>query len=109
MAGAPLIAPGAIERVYRNEAGRVLATLIRLVGDFELAEEGLQDAFRASGRSLLALCVCERVGSPRRMKLVAAEYGGPVTTLIFDDGVHIVNNVWYKARPAVADWLSDTL
>lgn len=34
-----------IEAVFRNEAGRVLATLIRLVGDFELAEEGMQDAF----------------------------------------------------------------
>lgn len=37
-----------IEPVFRNEAGRVLATLIRLVGDFELAEEGLQDAFAAA-------------------------------------------------------------
>ena len=35
----------AIEAVFRHEAGRVLATLIRLVGDFELAEEGMQDAF----------------------------------------------------------------
>ena len=34
-----------IEAVFRHEAGRVLATLIRLVGDFELAEEGMQDAF----------------------------------------------------------------
>ena len=38
----------AIEVVYRDEAGRVLATLIRLVGDFELAEEGAQDAFEAA-------------------------------------------------------------
>jgi RNA polymerase sigma-70 factor (ECF subfamily) len=34
-----------VESVFRNEAGRVLATLIRLVGDFELAEEAAQDAF----------------------------------------------------------------
>jgi RNA polymerase sigma-70 factor, ECF subfamily len=33
-----------IEPLFRSEAGRVLATLIRLVGDFELAEEALQDA-----------------------------------------------------------------
>ncbi|HVW93971.1 MAG TPA: DUF6596 domain-containing protein [Devosia sp.] len=38
----------AIEAVYRGEAGRVLATLIRLLGDFELAEEGAQDAFAAA-------------------------------------------------------------
>ncbi len=37
-----------IETVFRNEAGRVLATLIRLVGDFELAEEALQDAAAAA-------------------------------------------------------------
>jgi RNA polymerase sigma-70 factor (ECF subfamily) len=47
VAGEP-IASLAIEPVFRNEAGRVLATLIRLVGDFELAEEGLQDAFAAA-------------------------------------------------------------
>jgi RNA polymerase sigma-70 factor (ECF subfamily) len=43
-----LIEHSAIESVYRREAGRVLATLIRLVGDFELAEEGAQDAFEAA-------------------------------------------------------------
>jgi RNA polymerase sigma-70 factor (ECF subfamily) len=37
-----------IETIYREESRRVLATLIRLLGDFELAEEGLQDAFRAA-------------------------------------------------------------
>src|SRR5215831_672996 len=39
------MSPGEIERVFRDEAGRVLATLIRMVGDFDLAEDGLQDAF----------------------------------------------------------------
>ncbi len=38
----------ATESVFRTEAGRVLATLIRLLGDFELAEEGLQDALAAA-------------------------------------------------------------
>ena len=37
--------PGEIEKTFRDEAGRALATLIRLVGDFDLAEEVLQDAF----------------------------------------------------------------
>jgi RNA polymerase sigma-70 factor (ECF subfamily) len=36
---------GDIEAIFRNEAGRALATLIRLVGDFDLAEDALQDAF----------------------------------------------------------------
>ena len=40
--------PGDIEAIFRNEAGRALATLIRLVGDFDLAEDALQDAFAAA-------------------------------------------------------------
>ena len=37
-----------IELAFRNESGRVLATLIRLLGDFELAEDAMQDAFAAA-------------------------------------------------------------
>jgi RNA polymerase sigma-70 factor, ECF subfamily len=37
--------PGEIEKIFRDEAGRALATLIRLVGDFDLAEDALQEAF----------------------------------------------------------------
>ncbi len=37
-----------IEEVFRREAGRVLATLIRLLGDFDLAEEAQQEAFAAA-------------------------------------------------------------
>ena len=37
-----------IETVYRSESRRVLATLIRLLGDFDAAEEALHDAFRAA-------------------------------------------------------------
>jgi len=35
----------AVERLFREESGRVLAALIRSVGDFDLAEEAVQDAF----------------------------------------------------------------
>jgi RNA polymerase sigma-70 factor (ECF subfamily) len=34
-----------IERLHREESGRILAPLIRLVGDFDLAEEMLQEAY----------------------------------------------------------------
>ena len=37
-----------VDTVYRTESRRVLATLIRLLGDFDLAEEALHDAFRAA-------------------------------------------------------------
>ena len=40
---------------------------------------------------------------------VAAAVRGPNLLEVFDDGVHVCNNVWYKARPFIADWLSDTL
>src|SRR6476646_8121677 len=42
------ITPAEIEKTFRDEAGRALATLIRLVGDFDLAEDALQDAFAAA-------------------------------------------------------------
>jgi RNA polymerase sigma-70 factor (ECF subfamily) len=37
-----------VEAVYRTDSRRVLATLIRLLGDFDLAEEALHDAFAAA-------------------------------------------------------------
>ncbi len=37
-----------IETVYRRDARRVFATLVRLLGDFDLAEEALHEAFRAA-------------------------------------------------------------
>src|SRR6187399_2606193 len=38
----------AVDTVYRTESRRVLATLIRLLGDFDLAEEAMHDAFAAA-------------------------------------------------------------
>src|SRR5258708_30935280 len=38
----------AVDGVYRTESRRILATLIRLLGDFDLAEEALHDAFTAA-------------------------------------------------------------
>ncbi|MEO8089876.1 MAG: RNA polymerase sigma factor [Gemmatimonadales bacterium] len=37
-----------VDALFRTESRRVLATLIRLLGDFDLAEEALQDAFSAA-------------------------------------------------------------
>lgn len=37
-----------LDSIYRSESRRVLATLIRLLGDFEIAEDALHDAFRAA-------------------------------------------------------------
>jgi RNA polymerase sigma-70 factor (ECF subfamily) len=37
-----------VERIYRAESRRVFATLVRLLGDLDLAEEALSEAFRAA-------------------------------------------------------------
>src|SRR6187401_214429 len=42
------IARGAVDAIYRAESRRVFATLVRLLGDFDLAEEALHEAFRAA-------------------------------------------------------------
>src|SRR5512143_4277131 len=34
-----------VDRLFREEQGRAVATLIRVLGDFDLAEEAVQDAF----------------------------------------------------------------
>src|SRR3989454_4699722 len=43
--GMPLDAATAVDAVYRSDWGRIVATLIRIVGDFDLAEEAAQEAF----------------------------------------------------------------
>src|SRR5215471_7625952 len=67
MPGAP-DAVEAVSTIYAEESRRILATLIRLLGDFDTAEEALHDAFRA------ALEQWPREGVPRnpRSWLVSA-------------------------------------
>jgi RNA polymerase sigma-70 factor (ECF subfamily) len=48
-----------LEQVFREEYGRIIATLIRQSGSFDLAEEALNEAFVAAAESW------ERDGSPR--------------------------------------------
>jgi RNA polymerase sigma-70 factor (ECF subfamily) len=37
-----------VDAIYHSDSRRILATLIRLLGDFDLAEEALQEAFTAA-------------------------------------------------------------
>jgi RNA polymerase sigma-70 factor (ECF subfamily) len=53
-------APFVVERVFRAESGRILATLIGVIGDFSLAEDALQDAL------VDALRQWPRTGVPRQ-------------------------------------------
>ena len=60
-----MIAATEIARLFRDEYGRLLATLIRLLRDFELAEESLQEAFAT------AVASWPRGGVPSRAARVA--------------------------------------
>jgi RNA polymerase sigma-70 factor (ECF subfamily) len=42
------MANAALEQLYREDYGRIVAAVIRLVGDFDLAEESIHDAFAAA-------------------------------------------------------------
>ena len=44
----PIDAANAVESVYRSDWGRIVAALISLLGDFDLAEEYAQEAFAAA-------------------------------------------------------------
>ena len=44
-ANAPAGDTRALARVFREESGRVVATLVRLFGDIDIAEEMVQEAF----------------------------------------------------------------
>ncbi len=51
----------------------------------------------------------DKASPPEHAHRVAAEVKGPRTTLVFEDGVHVCNNLQHVVRPLIADWLADTL
>ena len=63
--------PSEIDKIFRDEAGRALATLIRLVGDFDLAEDALQDAFAVA---LERWSACEIPDNPRAWLVNVAKH-----------------------------------
>ena len=40
--------PALLDEIYRSDGRRILSTLIRLLGDFDTAEEAMHDAFAAA-------------------------------------------------------------
>ncbi len=84
------------------DGGRVGVAGISYGGLFAIRTAAVDDRVRVYGGN--------DPGSPlSQAERIATEYGGPVTTVIYPDGVHTLNNVWNVARPLVADWLADTL
>ena len=60
----PASATDEIARVFREESGRAVATLVRLLGDIDVAEEAVQDAFAVA---VAALAGRRRAAQPRRL------------------------------------------
>ncbi|MGC2660661.1 MAG: RNA polymerase sigma factor [Bryobacteraceae bacterium] len=59
---APEQVRGSLESLYRAESGRILATLVRLLGDFDLAEDAMHEAFAA------ALNLWQKTGIPESQR-----------------------------------------
>ncbi|MBI4205012.1 MAG: alpha/beta fold hydrolase [Betaproteobacteria bacterium] len=51
----------------------------------------------------------DKASPPEHAHRVAAEVKGPKTTLVFEDGVHVCNNLHHIVRPLIADWVADHL
>ena len=51
----------------------------------------------------------DRASPPEHAQRVEAEAKGPTTTVVYEDGVHVCNNLWYEARPLVGRWLAREL
>jgi RNA polymerase sigma-70 factor (ECF subfamily) len=68
---APSCSRESVEAIYRAESRRVFATLVRLLGDFDLAEEALHDAFAAALEQWLKSGV---PGNPRAWLVSAGRF-----------------------------------
>jgi len=51
----------------------------------------------------------DKASPPEHAYRVEKEVKGPTTTLVFDEGVHVCNNLHHVVRPLIADWLADHL
>jgi dienelactone hydrolase len=51
----------------------------------------------------------DKASPPEHAYRVEKEVKGPATTIVFEDGVHVCNNLHHIVRPLIADWLSDRL
>ena len=60
-----------LDQIYRTERGRVLASLIRLLGGFDLAEEALAEAFLAAAQQWPRTGI-QRLAVPSRSRISAS-------------------------------------
>jgi len=90
-----------LERIFQAESRAVLATLIRLLGDFDLAEDALQDAFTAAlerwsqdgvpaspGAWLTTTARRKAIDRLRHLRIVEAKRSELALALRLDQGAH---------------------
>jgi dienelactone hydrolase len=51
----------------------------------------------------------DKASPPEHAYRVEKEVKGPTTTIVYDEGVHVCNNLSHIVRPLIADWLADHL
>ena len=78
--------------------------------------QGVQDSITMAGAAerlkvplLQIYGGLDKASPPEHAYRVEKEVKGPTTTLVFDDGVHVCNNLHHIVRPLIADWLADRL
>jgi dipeptidyl aminopeptidase/acylaminoacyl peptidase len=98
---------------YRDQDNVSQTGLRQYMGDDPAA---VQDAMTMEGAAerirvplLQVYGALDPASPPEQAYRVEREARGPTTTVIYEDGVHVCNNVWYKARPLVARWLAKNL
>jgi hypothetical protein len=75
--GAPGIDEAEVGRIFREESGRSVATLIRVFGDIDVAEDAVQEAFAMALRKWPGEGACHptRAGGSRRPPATAPSIG----------------------------------
>ncbi|WP_410671525.1 RNA polymerase sigma factor [Amycolatopsis sp. cmx-4-68] len=120
-------AAGVVERVYREDRARLLAALVRVLGDFELAEDALQDAvaqalrtwdagvpddpaawlLTAARNSAVDRIRRARVGQAKLARLAAGESGvrtsGPPDDRLAEVGDDRLSLLFTCCHPALAE------
>ncbi|HEY5988654.1 MAG TPA: alpha/beta hydrolase [Streptosporangiaceae bacterium] len=93
----PLLRPGQYTHLGRDPAAAMEAITLAGVADKVTAP-------------LLQVCGAHDQQAPSwQAKRIAEEVAGPVTTVVYPEGLHVLNNIWHRARPLIADWLAETL
>jgi dienelactone hydrolase len=86
-------------RQYMGENAEAVQNSITMAGAAEHIKVPLLQIYGA----------LDKASPPEQAYRVQKEVKGPTTTLVFEDGVHVCNNLHHIVRPLIADWLSDHL